>query len=200
MANGDRPARMADQLRRVRRQRANASRSESEVSMVWASSTRVVVYAASERNSASVPVGSAPGEPPGFIGVEVPSTRQVCCLEPDPATLDQTIPGSWGEQPPARTLERAVGIQIMVERAGWEVAGFAADVGNRAVLVGHETLGVAQLLRGDDAGTSPFMPHARAAFTPSRTRWRMTCAPSRRTWSGSAQWRGPLAWWCSWVS
>ena len=142
--------------------------------MVWASSTRVAVHAASEGNSASVPVGSAPGEPPGFIGVAFPSTRHVWCPEPDPHALGLAVPGSWGEQPLARTLERAVGMQIMVERAGWEVAELAADVGNRAVLVGHETLGVALLLRGDDAGTSPFVPRARAAFTPSRTRWRMT--------------------------
>ena len=95
-------------------------------------------------------------------------------LGPDPHTLGLAVPGSWAEQLLARTLERTVGLQIMVERVGWEVAELASDVGNRAVLVSHETLGVAQLPRGDDVGTSPFPPSARAAFTPSRTRWRMT--------------------------
>ena len=95
-------------------------------------------------------------------------------LGPGSHALGPAVPGSWGEQPLARTLERAVGLQIMVWRAGWEVAELTVDVGNRAVLVGHETLGVAQLPRGDDVGTSHFLPRARAAFTPSRTRWRMT--------------------------
>ena len=52
---------------------------------------------------------------------------------PDPHALGLAVPGSWDEQPLARTLERAVGLQMVVERAGWEVAELASDIGNRAV-------------------------------------------------------------------
>ena len=50
---------------------------------------------------------------------------------------------SCGEQPLAWTLERSVGIEVVVERARGDVVELAADVRNRASPVGHEVLGVA---------------------------------------------------------
>ena len=65
--------------------------------------------------------------------------------------------GSGVEEPSSRLLERAVGVQVMVERARGNAAKLTAAVGYRARLVGHEVLGVAQLLGGHDAGTAAFV-------------------------------------------
>ena len=64
--------------------------------------------------------------------------------------------GSGVEEPSSRLLERAVGVQVMVERARGNAAKLAADIGYRARLVGHEVPGVAQLLGGHDAGAAAF--------------------------------------------
>ena len=46
------------------------------------------------------------------------------------------------EEPPARILERPVGVQVVVERAGGEVADLAADIRNRTRPIDHQVLGV----------------------------------------------------------
>ena len=92
--------------------------------------------------------------------------------------------GSGVKKPYARLLECPVGVQVVVERARGDAAELTADIGYRACLVGHEGLGVAQLLGGHDAGRPPLRPRARAALTPSRMRWRMTL----RSISANAAW------------
>ena len=139
----------------MRRKRAKASRSKSQVSMAWASRTRVRAQAVSEGNSASVA---------GGCRARGTSVIHRCCSSFDatdrlrlgtgPHAFGLAAPGSCGEQTLARTLERAVSVQVVVDGAGGEVAEFAADLRDRAVPVGHEALGVAQFLRGHDAGTS----------------------------------------------
>src|SRR3954447_7005848 len=55
-------------------------------------------------------------------------------------------------------LERAIGMKIVVERAGVHIAQFAADLWNAPGLVGHQILGIAQSLGGHDpwpAATAP---------------------------------------------
>src|SRR3954465_13935399 len=47
-------------------------------------------------------------------------------------------------------LERAIGMKIVVERAGVHIAQFAADLWNAPGLVGHQILGIAQSLGGHD--------------------------------------------------
>ena len=93
----------------MQRYRAKASRSKSQVSMAWASRTRVRAHAASEGNSASVPAGSAPGGPRRFIGVESPLRRR----KPGPRAPPRSpATDSCGDQPLAWTLERSVGIEV----------------------------------------------------------------------------------------
>ena len=57
-------------------------------------------------------------------------------------------------------LKGAVRTEIVIERAGRDIAKFFANLGNRARGVRHEMLRIAQLLRGHDAGT-PTIPAAR---------------------------------------
>ena len=54
------------------------------------------------------------------------------------------------EELAAGFLERAVGMQVMVEGAAGDAAELAADAGDAACPVGHEVLGVAQPVDGHD--------------------------------------------------
>ena len=95
---------------------------------------------------------------------------------------------------PATPTRARVSGGVMVERARGQVADLTADGGDRACPVGHQALGVAQLLRGHDVGG--VRPRARAAFTPSSTRWRRRL----RSISAKADWictnapEHPLLW------
>src|SRR5690349_21114359 len=93
------------------------------------------------------------------------------------------MPGT--EQCNARRLERAVGMQVMVQRAGGHAAQLAADRGDAAACVGHQVLGVAQAFGRHPARAAALAPpRARAAAMPSFTRWRMTL----RSISAKAAW------------
>lgn len=65
----------------------------------------------------------------------------------------------WSFQQPApRFLERAVGVEIVVKRAGGNAAHFAADLGDAAGSIGHEVLSVAQALDRHDAWSPALAP------------------------------------------
>src|SRR5215217_2090525 len=83
-----------------------------------------------------------------------------CAPTPDRGTVTIPSPSSHigPDQHSPWFLERAIGMKIVVERAGVHIAQFAADLWNAPGLVGHQILGIAQSLGGHDpwpAATAP---------------------------------------------
>src|SRR3954451_4398900 len=77
-------------------------------------------------------------------------------------------------------LERAIGMKIVVERAGVHIAQFAADLWNAPGLVGHQILGIAQALGGHDpwpaATATAGAGGGQASLTRCRIRFRSISA------------------------
>ena len=112
----------------MQRYRAKASRSNSQVSIAWASSTRVLAHGASEGNNASVPARSPPGGTSvvhrcriSLDGTGAPSRKRFPRVRP-------CSPGLMRRATAGPGVERAVGMHVVVERAGGEVAELAADL------------------------------------------------------------------------
>ena len=86
--------------------------------------------AVSVEKSKCASADAVPWEVRCFIRDEPRSTRRVCRLGTDPRACGLAAPSSCGEQSLAGTLERAVGGQVVVERAGRNVTELAADLWN----------------------------------------------------------------------
>src|SRR3954463_1909215 len=105
----------------------------------------------------------------------IPPTWKVCS---GPAWGTVTIPSTSSHIGPDQHspwfLERAIGMKIVVERAGVHIAQVAADLWNAPGLAGHQILGIGQSLGGHDRRPRPpRRRRARAAAKPSLTRCRI---------------------------
>src|SRR3954449_8598948 len=88
------------------------------------------------------------------VGVAIPLSWAIRGTVRIPSTSSHIGP----DQHSPWFLERAIGMKIVVERAGVHIAQFAADLWNAPGLVGHQILGIAQSLGGHDpwpAATAP---------------------------------------------
>ena len=107
---------------------------------------------ASPRVEALASANDGFGRRPGvFVTTELPARERRINSRPSMRATRVPWPGAGRSPLAAASRPRPIGVQVVVERAGGEVAEFVADIRNRAFAVRHEVPGVAQLLRSHHA-------------------------------------------------